>query len=116
MRWTALATALGLTMAPAFAQSVDLTGRWRSAPGQELEFKPNGDLVMVGIGTARYQKCGQGGTDVCVTMGRFQCRYRTSYNEANRTLNLSTGRPTINCPVGFFQREETNGGPAASRS
>lgn len=110
MRRAALALVISsLTAAVAVAQQIDLNGRWRSGAGQELEFRPTGELVMVGIGTATYRTCGPDGLDVCVAFGRYQCRYRATWSAEHQTLDITTGRPTINCPVGLFKRGPTQG-------
>ncbi len=70
-----------------------------------VEFRPNGDVLMSGLGTSTFQDCAGAGGNICIVGKGFNCRYRAIYTENSMTLQLFTGRPTKNCPEGVYHRK-----------
>ena len=94
--------------APALAQassSSELVGKWmKSGTGETIEFKANGDLDLFLSGQASpfsgngsFDRCTEGGANVCITGARLKCAYRYSLVQGMLNLQFRSGAPDVAC-------------------
>lgn len=93
---------------PSQAQSSsrsELVGKWiKSESGDTIEFKANGDLDLFLSGQASpfsgngsFERCTDGGANLCITGARLKCAYRYSVVQGMLNLQFRSGAPDVAC-------------------
>ena len=83
----------------------ELVGKWiKTESGDTLEFKANGDLDLFLSGQASpfsgngsFDRCTDGGANLCITGARLKCAYRYSVVQGMLNLQFRSGAPDVAC-------------------
>ena len=83
----------------------ELVGKWmQSGTGETIDFKENGDLDLFLSGQATsfsgngsFERCTDGGANLCVTGARLKCAYRYSVVQGTLNLQFRSGAPDVAC-------------------
>ena len=85
--------------------SGELLGKWMKAgTGETIDFKANGDLDIFLSGQATsfsgngsFDRCSDGGANLCITGARLKCAYRYSVVQGVLNLQFRSGAPDVAC-------------------
>jgi hypothetical protein len=85
--------------------SAELVGKWmKSGTGETIDFKEKGDVDLFLSGQATsfsgngsFDRCTDGGANLCITGARLKCAYRYSLVQGILNLQFRSGAPDVAC-------------------
>ena len=85
--------------------NAELVGKWmKSGTGETIDFKEKGDVDLFLSGQATsfsgngsFDRCTDGGANLCITGARLKCAYRYSLVQGILNLQFRSGAPEVAC-------------------